>query len=91
MNAERMIYRPHRGDVSFGWSGGSYIDIYSLSDDSEPLTREDFSRYAPQGAPFANVHVWNYDTDTPTITGREEFERECEEWIRECGPDYGLA
>ena len=34
------------------WRGGAYIDLYA----------------AGQPAPFVCINVWNYETDTPTIS-----------------------
>ena len=94
MNDGRMIYRPDGKDVSFEWHGGAYIDIYSMTDDNpnSDSGEGEFQRASANGAPFANIGVWDYGTDKPSIpVTREAFELECDAWLDENAKDYGLS
>lgn len=97
MNNKRMIYRPDDYPLSFEWSGGAYIDIYSM-DDARPDKRDRTGRFemqhaAQRGAPFEVINVWDYATDQPTVPRTHEgLKSACDEWLAD--PDnresYGL-
>lgn len=98
MNDKRMIYRPEGYPLSFEWSGGAYIDIYSMDDaypwPGDPNTgRFERQHAARNDAPFTCINVWDYATDQPTIPRTHEgLKSACDEWLAD--PDnresYGL-
>jgi hypothetical protein len=79
---EGVIYRDVDAGVAFVWSGGPYIDIYWS--DAMAIRGPQWEVNGVDAAvPFTNINVWDYGTDRARISGREEFEATCREWLEE--------
>lgn len=69
--------------IEFQWHGGAYIEVgYTSTEDSHTRNNEGIpSHYAGEFVANEVINVWDYEKDEAQISGFQEFQARCQEWV----------